>query len=136
MDVLDLFARAQIVQYVVNEVQQFEHEISCRHFFLFTEINHLTFQSPAHSAPLVFLNEHAPVETEAEILFHQLRQLGNNGLEQRGDSDRVIDARGDVADAKLQGRKNRMRPAVPPDLFAVVDAASLYQQLDITLEPR
>ena len=64
----DLFARAEIVEHVVDEIQQLQHEISCRHFFLFAEIDHLAFQSPAHCTPLVLLNQSATIEAEAEVI--------------------------------------------------------------------
>src|SRR5207248_10324772 len=87
-----------------------------------------------HGAPLVFLNQHPAIEAEAEILIDQFVEFGDDGLEKRGDGDGVVDARGNVADAKLECRKEWMRPGIPPNLFAVVDAAVLDQQVDVPLK--
>src|SRR5207244_8888962 len=135
VDVFDFFARAEIVHHVVDEIQQLANQILRRNFLLLAEINHLPVEAPAHGAPLVFLNQHAAIEPEAEILIDQFVEFGDDGLEERSDSDCVVNARGNVADAKLERGKERMRPGITPNLFAVVDAAGLDQQIDVSLKP-
>src|SRR6185295_17829910 len=105
-----------------------------RYFRLFTEVNQLPFESPAHRAPLVLLNQHAPVQTETKILIDQLIQLRDNRLKQRRNRKRVVDARGNITNTKFERREVWMRSNVPPDLFAVVDTAGLNQQIDVALE--
>src|SRR2546425_4245256 len=132
---LDLFARAEIVEYVVDEVQQLANQIFYRNFLLLAEINHLPVEPPTHGAPFVFLDQHAAIEAETEILIDQFVELGDDGLEERGDSDCVVNARGNIADAKLQCGKEWMRPVIPPNFLAVVDAAGPNQQVDVALKP-
>src|SRR4030095_11883622 len=133
---LNLLPRAQIVEHVVDKFQKLSHQIPRWYFLLLAKINHHAVEAPTHGAPLVFLNQHAPVQTKAEVLFNQFRQLGDNRLKQGGDRDGVINARGNIADSKLQWWGERMRPAVPPDLLPVVNATCLDQQLDVTLKAR
>src|SRR5712664_2597347 len=117
VNVLDLFPRAEIVEHVVDKLQQLANQIFGGNFLLFAKIDHHAVQTVTHGAPLVLLNQHAPVETKAKVLLDQAGEFGDDGLEQSGDGDSVVDARGNVADAKLQRREKRMRPAIPPDLL-------------------
>ncbi len=55
------------------------------------------------------------------------------GLRHCRDGDRVLDPRGHVAHAELQRAKRRVRPDVPPDPLAVVDAVEVDQQVHVAL---
>src|SRR6185369_16209943 len=70
-----------------------------------------------------------------EILVDQLIQLRDNRLKQSRNRERVVDARRNITNTKLECRKVWMRPNVPPDLLAVVDTFGLDQQIDVALEP-
>ena len=60
-------------------------------------------------------------------------QLDHDRLDHGGQRDRVVDARLGIADAELERVEKRMEPDVPPDLFRVVDAVGLDQELQIIL---
>src|ERR1044071_3258608 len=105
-----------------------------RYFRLLTEVNQLSFESPSHSAPLVLLHQHTPVQTEPEILVDQLIQLRDNRLKQRRNRERVVDARRNITNTKFKCREIWMRSNVPPDLLSVIDTFGLDQQIDVALE--
>src|SRR5205085_2779055 len=125
MNMLDLFARAEIIDDIVNEIQQLANQIDHGNFFVLAKVDHLALQPVTHGAPFVFLNQHPAIQTKAKISIHELVEFGDNSLKQRGDGDSIVNACRNVADAKLQSWEKRMRAAVPPDLFAVVDATGL-----------
>src|SRR5207302_10374367 len=131
---LDFFARVELVNDVVNKIQQLANQIDHRHFLILAKVDHLALQTITHGSPFVFLNQHPAIQPEAEIPVHQLIELGDDCLEQRRNGDRVVDASRNVTDAKLEGWKERMRAAVPPNLFAVIDTAGLYQQINIAFK--
>src|SRR5437899_6586515 len=120
---LNLFSRAEIVKHILNKLKQFANQITYWNFLLLAKIDHLAVQAVTHRAPLVLLNQHAPVQSEAEVLFNQLIELGNDCLKQGSDGHGVIDARRDVANAEFQRGKIRMRPAIPPNFLAVIYTA-------------
>src|SRR6185503_13884791 len=115
----------QRIEHVVNNVEQLQNQVAHRHFLLLTEIDHLAVETPTHCAPLVFLNQHAPVKAETEVLFNQHVELRDDRLKQRGDGNRIVNARGDVADSKFKGGEKWMRANIPPNLFAVIDTLRL-----------
>src|ERR1044072_1756173 len=133
VNMLDLLARLHLVEHGVYEVEQFTDEVARRHLFLFAEVEQLAVEPVTHGAPLVLLYEHAAVETEPQILLNQLVEARDDGLEERGDGDRVVHARRGVADADVKGREERVRAPVPPNLLRAADAVGVEQKLDVTL---
>src|SRR5437764_6513641 len=125
MYMLDLLTRAEFIDDIINEIQQLANQIDHGHFFVLAKVDHLALQSITHGAPLVFLNQHPAIQTKAKVSIHELVEFGDNSLKQRGNRDGVVNTRRNVADAKFQGWEERMGTAVPPNLFAVVDAARL-----------
>src|SRR6266446_7532796 len=134
VDVFHFLTRPQRIENVVNKVEQLKNQISHRHFLLLAKIDHLTVESPTHRAPLVFLNQHAPVKPKAEILLNQHVEFCDNRLKQSSDGNRVVDPRGNVANAKLKRGEKRMRANVTPDFLDDVDAFCFDQPFDITLK--
>src|SRR6185503_12368835 len=110
------------------------NQIAGWHFLLFAEVDHLAIKSITNRTPLVFLNQQAPVEPKSEVPLHEQVELSHNSLKQRGNRNCIVHSSGDVADAKLKSREERMRPHVPPNLLAVVDTTGLNKQVDIPLE--
>ena len=131
----DFLTRSEIIQHVIHKLQELANQIADGHLFLFAKIDQLAFQPVTHGAPFVFLNQRATVKPKAKILVDERIQFCDDCLKQRGDGDRVVNASGDIADAKFQRRKIWMRPDVPPYLFPVIDTAGLNQQIHITLKP-
>src|SRR5205814_9570920 len=125
MYMLDLFPRAEFIDDIINEIQQLANQIDHGHFFVLAKVDHLALQPITHGAPFDFLNQHPAIQTKAKISIHEQVECGDNSLKQRGNGDGIVNARRNVADAKLQSWEERMRATVPPDLFAVVDAARL-----------
>ena len=60
-------------------------------------------------------------------------QFGDQGLAKRRQGNGVLRAR-HVADAELDSLKEWMRANIPPDFFAVIDAARLDQCLHIVVK--
>src|SRR5206468_2406149 len=67
VNVLDLFAAAQLVNNVIDEIEQFQDQVTYRHFLLLAEINQFSVESPANGPPLVLLNQSAPIEPESHV---------------------------------------------------------------------
>ena len=126
-DVSYLPARAEIIYHIVNKLEQFTNKLPNGNFGSFAEIDHLAAETVPHSAPFVLFNQHFVMQPESEIPIQQLIDLSDHRLKERGNSDRVINPRGNIADAKLQGGEKRMRPNIPVDLLTVVDATGFDQ---------
>src|SRR6266478_366332 len=73
-------------------------------------------------SPFVFFDQRAPVQPPAHIALVEPVQLYNDGLCKRRDGHRFLDSRRNVEHAEFQRPEHRMRPHVPPDFLAVVDA--------------
>src|SRR5450755_4340132 len=114
-------AAAKLVDDVVNELEELFHQDFERDFAFLAEIDELALDSPPGAAPLVLLDERVAVVAKAEVLRPQLKELGADRLDERGDRDGLVEPHGHVADAEFDGLKERMGPQVPPDLLAVVD---------------
>ena len=130
VDVIDFVSRSQLVDNVVDQVEILEHQFLDRHFFLFAEVDELAFQAVTASAKLVFADERAAVYTIALVGGMQLPKHQCRGLNQRSDGQSLVQPHGKIAHAYFDGFEERMRPDVPPDLLAVVDAVRPYQQID------
>src|SRR5882762_5795956 len=131
--VFHLAAAPQIVQDIVDELEQLHREIPHRHFAALAEIDQLAVDAPARGAPLVFFDQGAVIAAEPQVALAKAVQLHDDRLRQGGDGDRGARRRRHVADAELQRAEDRMRPEVPPDFLAVVDAAQLDERLDVLL---
>ena len=70
------------------------------------------------------------------LLLAQPVQLDDDRLGQRRQRDRRARRRRHVADAELERAEGRVRPQVPPDLLAVVDAVQLDQHVDVVPRTR
>ena len=133
-----VLAAAQLVDHVVHELDQLEGQIAHRHLGFLAEVDQIAVEAPARGAPLVLFDQRAAIQAEAHVLRVELVQLHDDGLRHGGDRNGVLDPRRHVADAELQRAERRMRPDVPPDLLAVVDAVQVDQQVDVAfvLAPR
>ena len=60
-------------------------------------------------------------------------QFYHHRLDEGSERDRVVDPRLSVADAELERVEERMEPNVPPDLFRVIDAVGIDQDLEVIL---
>src|ERR1041385_4999758 len=130
----DLFPRAEFIHNLIDESQKFTNEIANRHFLAFAEIDHLSVESVTHGAPFVLFDQHLVMEPESQIVIEQSVELSDQCLKQSSNGDGVINARRNITDAKLQCGKEGMRPHVPIDLLAIVDASGLDQEFHITLK--
>ncbi len=61
-------------------------------------------------------------------------EFAGGGLDERGDGDGLLGAKGDVADADLDRVEERVGADVPPDFFCVVDGVGLDEQVDVAFE--
>jgi len=68
----DRFARAELVENVVDKGQIFFDQVAHRNFDAASEIDQFAIESIARSAPLIFHDEGASIETKALIRFMQL----------------------------------------------------------------
>src|SRR5271166_954676 len=130
VDVVNLVARSQFVDNVVDQVQIFEHQSFDRYFFLFAEVDELAFQPVTACAKLVFADQRAAVNAVALVGRMQLPQHGSSGLNQRGDCQRLVQPHGKIAHSHFDCLEEWMRPDVPPYLLTIVDAVRLHQQID------
>src|SRR5687768_6441698 len=133
LDVLDLPARAEGVDDVVDEFQELDRELLHWHLGLLAEVDEARGHAPAHRAPLVLLDELRDVAAEAEVAVAEHEQLRADRLRERRDAERLLDLCRRVAHAELDRRVERVRPQVPPDLLAIVDALRAHEQLDVVL---
>src|SRR6266545_2485377 len=134
VDVLDLGARAELVDHVVDELQQLQRQLPHRHLSQLAEVDQLAVDAPAHGPPLVLADQAGQVLAEAEVPRPQDQELGADRLDQRGDAHDLVHPGARVADAELDGRVLPVRSQVPPDLLAIVDAVGPHQQLDVVAE--
>src|SRR3954454_6208862 len=129
LHVLHFAAAPEIVEHVVDELEEFEREIAHRHLAPLAEVDQLAVDAPPRSAPLVLFDQRPVVAAEPEIARPQPVQLDDDRLRERRDGDRRARRRRHVADPELQRAERRMRPQVPPDLLAVVDAVELDERV-------
>src|SRR4030095_10726940 len=134
MNVVNLFSRSQLINYVVDKLQQLQNQTPDRNFRLLAKIDHFAVESITNGAPLVFLNQHTSIQSEPKVLVDKRIQLRDNRLEKSSNGKRIVDARGNVTNAELQRWEKRMRANVPPDLFAVVDATRLHKEINVSLK--
>src|SRR6266566_6330106 len=132
--VVNLAAAAQVINYVIDEVQQFADRVTHAETALPHEIDLRGIQAIAHCAPLVFIDEIARQHVGAHAALVQPGQHGDEGLAERCNGERIFHADRYVADTKFDGLEERMRAYIPPDLFAVIDAASPDEGLHIVVE--
>ena len=126
---MDLLARTEYVDDIVDELEELNREVLHRHLGLLSEVDELRVHAAAHRAPLVLLDEARQVAPEPLVLLSQHQELCADGLDERGDAQRLLDTRGRVADAELDRGEERVRPQIPPDLPAVVDRPGLHEEL-------
>ena len=60
----------------------------------------------------------------------QLPELYDGSLDQSRQCNGFISTKRYIADPKFEGGKVRMRPYVPPDLFRIINAVSLDEEID------
>src|SRR5258708_563328 len=132
--VLDVGARAQIIDDVVDELEQLVEQHVEWHFLALSEVDELSACPEAGGARLVLIQQGAAVETPAHVLPVERPQLDGDGLKERGEADGLVDAHGHVADAVLERGKERMRTYVPPDFLRVVDAVGPDEHLHVLVE--
>src|SRR5438552_4894621 len=65
--VLDRTAAAQVIDDVIHQFQQFGNQLAHGHFGFLAKVDQLSFDAVARRAPLVLLDERAPVEPPAHI---------------------------------------------------------------------
>src|SRR5579871_786244 len=127
-------AAAKLIDDIADEpFDKFTYQVARWDFRLLAEIDQLAVESVAHGAPLVLFDQVEGVDAEGHIVAAQLPQLGDDGLEDGGDADRLVDARADIADAELQRRVRVVRAHVPPDFRAVGDGVGGDQCIDEVL---
>src|SRR5881628_1183269 len=134
LEVCDLSARPEHVDDVVDEFEQLDREITHRDLLLLAKVDEARVHPAPHRAPLVLLDETRRVASEADVLIAEDEELRADRLDERSDAERLLDAGRCVADTELDGRVERVRPQVPPDLLPIVDALRLHQELDVVLE--
>src|SRR5256886_6080261 len=97
VNVIDLFARIELVHNVVDEFKILVDQIARCNLFLFSEINQLAIQTIARRTPLVFHDQSAPIEAESLISGIQLVQLRNRGLDERRQRNSFIHSHRNIA---------------------------------------
>src|SRR5213075_334066 len=112
------FATApQLIYDVVDEpLQHLGDQVAGRKLLFLTEIDQLPIEAEAHGAPFVLLDHRRRIHAEREIVASQLPDLGDDRLENGGDTHRLLDARANVAHAELERGIGVVRTHVPPDL--------------------
>src|SRR5260370_40034752 len=55
VNIFKLLAASEIVNHIVNEGEQFENQITHRHFDLLAEVDELAIQTPPNGSPFVLL---------------------------------------------------------------------------------
>lgn len=106
--VVNLAAAAQVVNYVIDEVQQFADRVTHTEVALLHEIDLRGIQAIAHCAPLVFIDEIARQHVGAHAALVEPGKRGDEGLAERGDGERIFHAGGYVADAKFDSLEESM----------------------------
>src|SRR5262245_28661231 len=134
VDPLDFLARAQLVHDVVHELEHLLRQFAEGDFNFLAKIDELPVDPVAAGPPLVLQDQRAAVPPPAQVLGAQLVELDADRLDERRDRDRLVGAHRDVADAELDRLEEGVRPHVPPDLLAVVDAFCLDQEVHERVE--
>ena len=130
MDIFDRTAAAEIVHDIIDKIEKLESELAHGNFGLFAEVDEFTLDAVAGSAPFVFFNQGAAVETVALVAFVKAVELHDDGLRESGDRDSFFDFGGDVEHTEFESAEHGVRADVPPDFFAVVDAIQLDEEID------
>src|SRR5262249_16393553 len=81
-DMRHLALRAEFVYFTCHELQQFVQQTSFFHFGFLAEVDQFSIDAIARSAPAVFIQKTAPVNSESDVLPQQFKQLGNDSLNQ------------------------------------------------------
>ena len=103
------------------------------HALVGRQVDELAVQAVARGQPLVLV-EHLPrVVAELLALVEVLGQLLDHRLDQRGEAERVLDARLRVAGADLDGAELRVRADVVPEVGVVLHHAAGDHELDLAL---
>ncbi len=122
-------AAAQGIYHIIYKVQEFINKDPGIHFFFFPEIDQMPVDAIAAGPPFILIDQGAGILDIIHVLQTELVDLYTDSLEKGRDADGLIYRHGDIADAEFDRVKERMNPQVPPDLFGIVDAIGLYQQL-------
>ena len=108
-------------------------ELAHGYFGAAAEVDQASIEPVAGRAPLVFFDQRARVDAEAQVLLAQAVELHDDRLGKRGQRDGYARRRGHIADAELQRAERRVRPQVPPHFLRVVDAVELDEGLQVVL---
>ncbi len=111
------------MSHIFDNLEQFTDEETHGDLFLFPQVEHVSVQTVFNRPPLVLCQQSPSVASPGLIALAQAYQLGNDHLNECGDSDDLIDPGRAVTDPYLQCGELGMRTDVPPDLGRFVDAA-------------
>src|SRR6185312_9434368 len=126
---VDVVPRSKFLNIVTDEIKVFEHQVLQWHFFFLAEVDELALDAVARCAELILHDQCAPVYPIALVGCMKLVQHRHGGLNEGSDGERFVELHGDIADANFQSIEERMRPDIPPNLLAIVDAMRLDQQV-------
>src|SRR6266568_689954 len=87
--VLDVLARSQLVDNIIDEFQQLVEQLAVRHFGFLAEVDELCVRSEASRALLVFIQQGVPVNAPREVRAVELVEFRCDRLEKRGEADRL-----------------------------------------------
>src|SRR2546421_5134690 len=85
--IVDLFARAELVDHVVDELQQLIEQHRERHFLALAEVDQLSFDAEPRRARLVLVQQRAAIEPPSHVFRIDVVELLRDGLEERGEAD-------------------------------------------------
>ena len=111
-------------------MKQLEKKVSQGDFDLFAEVDQFAVEAVPRGAPLIFHDKRTAVEAEALIVAVELVELGDQGLDERGDGDGFFEAHGKIHDAELESGEVRMGTDIPPDFLGAIDAVGLDEEVD------
>ncbi len=97
------------------------------------EVDESFIETVAHRPPTVFPDEHRRIHAPALVRHPQPVEHAHDTDQQRRQGYRVVEARANVHDARLERRVSRTGPQVPPDARGVFDQPRIHQDIDVAL---
>src|SRR5690606_6187829 len=128
--VLDVVHASERFGVLADELEQLLEELRERHDLAAAEVDQALIEAVTHRTPAVLAYEHRRVRAPTLIPAAQAPEHPQHRHDERGETQRVVDVRANVHDARLERRIARARPEIPPDLRRVLDDARLGHHAD------
>src|SRR6266567_6405329 len=134
MQIVHFAATTQVVNNILNKVQGFINRVTHAQAAAFAKIDDLGIQTIAHRPPLVFFEIFTAKDGYIHVVFMTPGELGDQSLAESCERKSIFNSCRHIANTKFEGIKKWMRPYIPPDFFAVIDALHLNKSLYVLIK--